>query len=322
MNRILLKKSILESRGLLLGCMAALFVVGWTRVWLVSRFDMSRFRLILEQLREFERFFAVPFEQLFTYAGRIALTFDEPVVLVCVCVWAIARGSDCVSGELGRGTLEMLLAQPVSRWRLFWSQALVTIGGLALVCLSVWLGIYVGIATTSVQEALPAPGLTIPLFGIEVPNLLAPRRLHWVPLATRVDPAVFAPAVLNLFSLGLLVAGISSLFSSGQRYRSRTIGVVAGLTIAQMLLRLLALASDRFAWTAHLTFFTAYEPEAFVGAALQSPSAAWSWVRYAADGRFLAWGPLTYDLLLAGLGLACFVAGTVVFQRRDLPAPL
>ena len=47
MNRMLLRKSLLEARSLLLACMAALFVVGWTRVWLVSQFEMSRFQAIL-----------------------------------------------------------------------------------------------------------------------------------------------------------------------------------------------------------------------------------------------------------------------------------
>jgi ABC-2 type transport system permease protein len=322
MNRMLLRKSLLESRGLLLACMAALFVVGWTRVWLVSQFEMSRFQLILEQLREYERFFPVPFEQLFTYAGRIALTFDEPVVLVCMAVWAIARGSDCVSGEVGRGTMEMLLAQPVSRRQLLWSQAAVTIGGVALVAVAVWLGIYVGIRTTSVPELVPAAGWKLPLFGIEIPNFLARKQVVWVPLSTAVDPRVFAPAVLNLFALGFFLAGVSSLFSACDRYRGRTIGLVAGLTILQMLVKLLALASDQLAWMAKLTFFTAYEPEAFVCAAARSPPEAWSFVRHTAEGRLASLGPLGYDLILIGIGLAAYVAATVIFQRRDLPAPL
>jgi ABC-2 type transport system permease protein len=302
--------------------MAALFVVGWTRVWLVSQFDMSRFQLILEQLREYERFVPVPFEQLFTYAGRIALTFDEPVVLVCMAVWAIARGSDCVSGEVGRGTMEMLLAQPVSRRQLLWSQAAVTIGGVALVALAVWLGLYVGIRTVSVRELVPAPGWKLPLFGVEVPNLWAPKRVVWVPISEVVDPLVFAPAVLNLFALGFFLAGVSSLFSACDRSRGRTIGLVAGLTIFQMLVRLLAVASDRFAWTGRLTFFSAYEPQAFVCAAARSPVEGWSFVRHTAEGQLAGLGPLGYNSILIGIGLVAYIAATVVFQRRDLPAPL
>ena len=322
MNRMLFKKSLLEGRALLLACMAALFVVGWTRVWLVSQFEMSRFQAILEQLREYQRFIPVPLEQLFTYAGRIALTFDEPVVVVCMCLWAIARGSDCVSGELGRGTLEMLLAQPVSRRQVFWSQASVTIGGVALVALAVWLGIYTGILTTAVREPAPTPTWSVPLFGFQIPNPLAEKKFQWVPLSEVVDPRVFAPAVFNLFSLGIFLAGFSSLFSSCDRYRWRTIGWVAGLTIFQMLVKLFSLASERFAWLAKCTFFTAYEPEAFVSVALNSPQEAWSLTRHPTGSESLILGPLGYDLILIGLGLLAYLVATVVFQRRDLPAPL
>jgi hypothetical protein len=33
-------------------------------------------------------------------------------------------------------------------------------------------------------------------------------------------------------------------------------------------------------------------------------------------------GPLTYDLVLLGVGLVGYLAAAVVFVRRDLPAPL
>ena len=49
-------------------------------------------------------------------------------------MFAIARGSDVVSGELGRGTLEMLLAQPVSRLQVLYTQAAVTLVCLLLLC--------------------------------------------------------------------------------------------------------------------------------------------------------------------------------------------
>ena len=57
----------------------------------------------------------VSFAQIATSAGRIAVAYDDPIVLLLVTVWAISRGSDAVSGELNRGTMEMVLAQPVTR---------------------------------------------------------------------------------------------------------------------------------------------------------------------------------------------------------------
>ena len=63
----------------------------------------GQFRTILEQFREFEKFAPIDFDALFTYPGRVGMTYDEPIVILCVIIWCISRGSDVVSGELGRG---------------------------------------------------------------------------------------------------------------------------------------------------------------------------------------------------------------------------
>src|SRR5210317_1038482 len=102
MKQALLRKSIREARLLLGWSTIIMFAFCWLRVWIVSLLPTDRFKTIVEQFREFERFVPVPFEQLFTYPGRIALTYDELIVVMCVVIWAIARGSDCVAGELGR----------------------------------------------------------------------------------------------------------------------------------------------------------------------------------------------------------------------------
>jgi ABC-2 type transport system permease protein len=317
-----LKKSIIESRLLLISCMAALYSFCWVRVWIVSFFEMSRFKAIVEQFREYERFSPVPFEQLFTYAGRIALTYDEPVVVVCMSMWAIARGSDCVSGELGRGTMEMLLAQPVSRLQVLLSQATVTISGVVLLAAASWLGVYTGIMTTSVKEPAPTATWTVPWLGFEVSNPFAEERMVDVPMSQHVDPAAFVPASFNLLALGIFLAGLSSLFSSFDRYRWRTIGLVAGIYIVQVILKIVGLAADRLHWLAYCTFFTAYEPEAFVSVAVNNPENVWSIVVYDASGQYAGLGPMGYNLILLGMGLAAYIAASLVFRRRDLPAPL
>ena len=148
MNRALLRKNISEARLLLLASVLVMFAFCWVRVWIVSLLPTDRFKTIIEQFREFERFLPVPFEQLFTYPGRIALTYDELIVVMCVVIWAIARGSDAVAGELGRGTMEVLLAQPVGRLQVLATQAVVTVTGVAVLAVASWLGLYAGIHTT------------------------------------------------------------------------------------------------------------------------------------------------------------------------------
>ena len=90
----------------------------------------------------------------------------SPIVIACIVIWCVARGSDVVSGELGRGTLEMLLSQPVSRIRLLFSHAFVSIVGLGLLCLLVWAGIALGIQTNVVDEEIPAPTIEVPILNL------------------------------------------------------------------------------------------------------------------------------------------------------------
>ena len=33
-------------------------------------------------------------------------------------------------------------------------------------------------------------------------------------------------------------------------------------------------------------------------------------------------GPLGYNLILLAIGIGCYIAAAIVFQKRDLPAPL
>ncbi|MCO6456980.1 MAG: ABC transporter permease [Pirellulaceae bacterium] len=322
MNRSLLKKCLSESRLLLLACSLGLYLFCWLRCWVVGQFEMARFQAVLEQFRDFERFSPVPFEQLFTFAGRVALTYDEPVVILCVSVWAISRGSDVVSGELGRGTMEMLLAQPVSRLQVLASQVSVTIAGVGLLCVFAWLGTATGIQTTTVKELGPPPTWQVPGLGLKVPNPLAERGTVEVRLRDKVDVRVFVPAAFNLFCLGYFLAGLSTLMSSWDRYRWRTIGLVVGFYVLQLTMKIAGIASDSMAWLLRLTIFTAYEPEAFVSTAVNRPDEVWSVWIVDSQSRFQDLGPLGYDLILLVLGTLALVAAAVIFCRRDLPAPL
>src|SRR5262245_30639748 len=113
MNAALWKKTILESRWLLAGGMVFMFAVHWLRVWISSFFTDTSLEGMLSFLPDFvEPMLPVPFSQIATTTGRIAVAYDDPIVLLLVTVWAISRGSDAVAGELNRGTMEMVLAQP------------------------------------------------------------------------------------------------------------------------------------------------------------------------------------------------------------------
>ncbi|MFV1966340.1 MAG: ABC transporter permease subunit [Pirellulaceae bacterium] len=326
MTRALLKKCVHESKWLLLSCMTVLFAFCWLRVWIVSQIETERFKSLLELIPlEWQRFTSVDFTYLITYTGRISLVYDELIVIVCVAIWAISRGSDCVSGEVGRGTMEMLLAQPYSRTKVLLTHASVTVGGLLLLAVTAWSGTAVGLnVTTVVEQHRPAIILPIELPGLgsRIPIPFAKPEVRRTRMSEKVDPHVFWPATVNLVALGLMIAGFSTLMSSWDRYRWRTIGIVVGTCMVQVIIKIAGLAADRTEWLLYLTALTAYEPEQFVYLADSSPHLAWQFFLTNEQGQWIGYGPLWYDAILVTIGLISYAGAAIIFCRRDLPAPL
>lgn len=323
MFRLLLKKALLESWLLFAACSVMVFVFCWTRVWIVTRFELQRFEPFLDQLKQFEQFMPVPLEQVLTYSGSLALTFDEPVLILCILVWSISRGSDVVSGELGRGTLEMLLAQPVGRIKLLFAHSLLSVAGVALLTFLVWLGLYVGIHTNSVRETIhTGASLELPLWNWKIPITAGHDETVYVPLAQRVDARAFISPCFNLFAFSLFILSLSTLLSAVDRYRWRTIGFVVSFYVLELLLLLLAKATPSMAWCHALTFFTLYQPDGIVHLMSGDPAAAWALTYPHSKFWYTDLGPLGISLVLIAMASVCFVAAGWWFQRRDLPAPV
>jgi ABC-2 type transport system permease protein len=322
MNRAVLKKCVLEVRLLFVAMAALLFAFCWMRVWIVSTLEMTSFASIMEKLWDkWGDFSAVPLKQLLSYTGRVALGFDEPIVVFGMSIFAISRGSDAVSGELGRGTMELLLAQPISRLQVLYSQALVTATCIALLCLATWGGMYAGIQTTSVKEAIPPPMIRVPGLGA-IPLPFGTNEKIRVPMRDRVRPADMWPGAINLFALGFCLAGISTLVSACDRYRWRTIGIVAVFFVLELIFKIVGIAFKEMWPLKAFSIFTAYEPQKLVSIAANDPAHSWA-IQYTAPASNVPeLGPLGYYLVLLGIGLFAYLAAGIIFHRRDLPAPL
>jgi ABC-2 type transport system permease protein len=323
MNRVLLRKCVAEVQLLFGACALLVFAFCWVRVFIVASLDTGSFATIIDTLWEnWGHLSPVPFSQLLTYSGRIALTYDEPVVVFSVAIFAIARGSAAVSGELNRGTMEMLLAQPISRLQVLYSQAAVTVSCLALLATLTWCGTWSGIHTAKATEVAPPKTLTLPLLNWKVPISFSPPEKIKVPMTDRVNAADFVPGALNLFCLGVCIAGVTTLASACDRYRWRTIGIISTLFVLQMIFKVLGRAFEITWFLEYCTILTAYEPSRLVYFAVDLPQFAWSWWVPGSGNRPDMSGPLTYYALLLSIGLSSYLAAGVVFHRRDLPAPL
>ena len=276
MNRALWRRALIESRPMLLSCCGLMLLFHWLFVWLSSKIDLGAIEIFLGMLpTEFQRVSPIPVADIATPAGRIGLAYIDPVAVFTATAWGIARGSDAVSGELGRGTLEMVLAQPVRRVSVLVVQAAATSLGAVLIGLFSWLGTCLGLATVDL------PG------DVAVPETL------------------FLPAAINLAALAFFLGGVTTMASSWDRYRWRTIGLAAGLYVVSLIIKLIARMAPGWDWLIYLSFLGAFEPLVFIN----RPNEAWRLT-------------LEYNGVLVGLGLAAYGIAAVIFARRDLPAPL
>jgi ABC-2 type transport system permease protein len=83
---------------------------------------------------------------LFTLPGSITLGLQHPLAIAMIGIFAVGASSMAVAGERARGTLEVLLARPISRTTLYTS-LLVALLLIVLVVLAAILGGMVGSAS-------------------------------------------------------------------------------------------------------------------------------------------------------------------------------
>ncbi len=133
-----------------------------------------------------------------------AFIWVHPMLLTLTWALAILLGTRLPAGEVDRGTIDVLLGLPVSRWRLYLCESLALLTCGVLVIAIGLLGHLIGRG-----DAEPASRLT----ALEL---------------LRVN--------LNLFCLYSAVGGIALFVSSLSERRGRTIGVVIAVVLASFLL--------------------------------------------------------------------------------------
>ncbi len=287
MIRALLAKVIGDAKWLFLALLVLMFFFPWVFLWASSKISLPAFSNFLSSAlpREWQQVWGVPFSQVATPAGRAALVFVHPLIVFSAAIWTVARGSDCVSGEIGRGTMEMLLAQPVRRTTIYATQAFVTIVGSALLAIAVWCGTALGLRTGQLYE--------------------------------NVSAALYIPPAINLFALMVCLGGMTALISACDSVRWRTIGLMAGWYVLSTVLAVVSQIAERLKWLGKMSFLTAYNPQSMVA----RPDEVWSLLAYR-NGAVAGLGVGGQVVVLFALGIACYVAGAVVFNRREIPAPL
>jgi ABC-2 type transport system permease protein len=251
-----------------------------------------------------------------TLMGGESITFDRamdmmsigyvhPLMQTIFCIWAIGRAAGAIAGEIDRGTMELLLAQPLARFRLVLAHFCVDLVCIPVLCLSLWAGNWLGVWLVGpIEVQLPSSKLPLIMQRPVDPELL------------KVEPAAFGPALVVVGSLIFAVSGYTLWLSALGRFRTRVLGVAVLITLLQFLVNLIGqMWDDVCGWMRPLTVFYYYQPQQVIlGRGWDVDFSVWN------HGQPLLHVPGVAVLLT--VGLIGYALALWTFCRRDVPAPL
>jgi ABC-2 type transport system permease protein len=239
----------------------------------------------------------------------LSVGYVHPIIVITFCIWSVGRAAGAIAGELDRGTMELLLAQPLARFRIILAHFFVDLITIPLLCLSLWGGNWLAYQTIGpIQERpvkLPEKAGPMALMAAREPSeeakAVARKRLE-------VRLLDFAPALLVVGGLMFAVSGYTMTISALGRFRLRVLGVAVFLTLIQFLINVLGQLWDGIEALRPLTIFYYYQPQQVI------LGHGWTVPVWGVRVPFLA---VLFGVGLSGYGLALWI-----FSRRDLPAPL
>jgi ABC-2 type transport system permease protein len=307
MNGVLFGKLVRDVRGALLVVMLLLF--GFQCLWakITQRIIAELLPSItpflpLLQLRDI--LFKGPGKLMQTLMGGESIHLDRaldmlsigyvhPLVQTIFCIWAIGRAAGAISGEIDRGTMELLLAQPLARWRVIAAHLGVDLLVIPLLCLSMWGGNWLGTWLVGMQQVGAPSGSS-----------------------NFVDPTVLGPALWNAAALLFAISGYTMALSAAGRFRTRVLGIAVLVTRVQFLVNVVGQLWDVFDPLRQLTVFYYYQPQQIILANRWTVEVGKGW----GSGAALASVPMV--AVLFGVGVVGYAIALGSFCRRDLPAPL
>lgn len=107
---------------------------------------------------------------VFTLSGSVALGYIHPIAIILVAIFAVGFAASAVAGERQRGTLEVILARPISRRTLY-----VTL----LVAMAVFIAIVLGSSIVGTLAGSAVVGVTDELALERLPLLWLNGLLMW-----------------------------------------------------------------------------------------------------------------------------------------------
>jgi ABC-2 type transport system permease protein len=234
----------------------------------------------------------------------LSIGYVHPLMQTIFCIWAIGRAAGAISGEIDRGTMELLLAQPVPRGRLILAHGCVDLLVIPLLCLSLWAGTFLGSWVVGPIEIRQAE-----LAKMRIP-LSVDRE------ALQIHPGAIGPGLWNVGALIFAVSGYTMWISAAGRFRWRTLGVAVLLTLLQFLINVIGQLWDVAAPLRPFTVFFYYQPQSIILSHRWTVDLGQAW-----NGGQPLLG-VNVIAVLAAVGAIGYAMALWTFARRDLPAPL
>ncbi len=226
----LIRKNLIDSRWMLAAIAPSLFGLTWLFVHIAHRIEAGMREMGGGRSAGMLRGLGGSSMNFSTAAIELAF-WNHPFVVLLFAIWAIARGSGAVAGEIEKGTMDLVMSRPVAR--------------------PVFLVAQVASAAIGIL-ALAASMIAGNLVGTRYNTLETP--------ATALD---LARPALNLVAFGWAIYGYTFLLSTVDHLRWRPNLIASVATLAMYIARIVATIpslEEDYGWLNKISIFKAYDP--------------------------------------------------------------
>lgn len=174
----------------------------------------------------FKAMFGVDVLDISTLEGFLTMELLSMFYPIMILAFAVSYGAGLLGGEEESGTLEILLATPIPRWRVLLAKFSALITFTLVVLLATWLGIMAGIAYTGLKD---------------------------------VDAVNILYGVLNMAPLGLFFAAVAYFLTGVRGGKGTALGVTLALAAGTYLVHTLSDVASIPEWLQKLSPWYYYD---------------------------------------------------------------
>ena len=160
--------------------------------------------------------------------GYLAADYRHPIYLISVSAFVMAVAVGAVAREIERGTILMLLAAPIARWRYLGAKTGALVIAILVLMVAAFAGTWTGVLVTG--------------------------------LGGDVDMSVFVRVQVNTFALALAIGGIALLVSVLDSDGGHALGIVTGIVVTMYFVDFLSVLWGPAEPLGPATVFHYYDP--------------------------------------------------------------